>query len=247
MLVLENEKYGPLGMNYVDLYLPKQSSFDLVVWFHGGGLENGSRKKPDLAAAVVAQGLGFASVEYRLYPDAKFPDYILDAANAVAYLQKSAVLAGRIKRWFVSGQSAGAYLTMMLCLNPDYLKNAGVLPESISGFIADSAQQTNHFNILRERGMDTRLERIDEAAPLFYATGDLNIRPLLMIYYREDMPCRPEQNKLMFQSLKRFLPQADIRLAELEGTHCSGSSKKEKDGSFRYVTLLTAFINSLQP
>lgn len=245
MQVIENLKYGPFGPNYLDAYLPEQEKFDMVIWFHGGGLENGSRKKPELAAAVVAQGLAFVSVEYRMYPDAKFPDYIKDAAAAIAFVQNSAALSGRVDRLFVSGQSAGAYLTMMLFLCPSYLKNAGVLPQSISGFIADSAQQTTHYNILREQGLDTRLERITEAAPLYYVNGDLNINHLLILYYKEDMPCRPEQNKLMYQSLKRFLPKADIRLQELAGTHCSGSSKKEADGSYRYVTQLVEFVNSL--
>ena len=44
----------------------------------------------------------------------------------------------------------------------------GVDTDFISGYISDSAQMTTHFNVLRERGLDTRLERIDEAAPLFY-------------------------------------------------------------------------------
>ena len=237
-------KYGEFEPNYLDLYLPEQEKFDLVIWFHGGGMESGNRKRENLAEEFLKHGVAFASAEYRMYPDAKFPQFIEDAAAAVAFLRNDKELKKSVDRVFVSGQSAGAYLTMMLCLEPRFLKNAGADPEGIDGYISDSAQQTVHFNVLRERGQDTRLERIDEAAPLFYVNADLKIKPLLMLYYKDDMPVRPEQNKMMYKSLKRFLPDADIRLEELDGTHCSGSSEKEPDGSFRYVTSLLKFINN---
>lgn len=245
MKTVKDVKYGEFRENYLNIYLPESEKFDLVVWFHGGGLESGDRKREGLAAEHLKHGLAFASVEYRMYPNAKFPDFIEDAAAAVAFLQKSPLTKPFVNRMFVSGQSAGAYLAMMLCVAPDFLKNAGADADLIDGFISDSAQQTTHFNVLRERGLDTRIERIDEAAPLFYVNENLSVKPLLMLYYKDDMPARPEQNKLMYKSLKRFLPQNDIRLEELEGTHCSGSSERESDGSFRYISHLINFINSL--
>ena len=51
-------------MQKLDIYLPEQESFDTLIWFHGGGLEAGSRKSnstyPEL---VVNQGHAFVSVE----------------------------------------------------------------------------------------------------------------------------------------------------------------------------------------
>lgn len=52
-------------------------------------------------------------------------------------------------------------------MNPEWLEKAGADRAAVTGFVSDSAQVTTHFNILQERRQDTRLERIDEAEPLF--------------------------------------------------------------------------------
>ena len=174
-------KYGRGAMDLYDLYLPDEGEYDLVIWFHGGGMETGSRKGAKFAEDLTKEGVGVASVEYRMYPDAVFPQFILDCARAVKYILDEVVTKEPVKRVFISGQSAGAYLTMMLALNKAYLRNAGVERSQIAGFISDSAQVTSHFNVLRERGIDSRLERIDDAAPFYYLTEDANVDQLLMI------------------------------------------------------------------
>ena len=57
-------------MQLLDMYLPDQAGFETIVWFHGGGLEHGSRKSNVYAQPFVEKGYGFVSVEYRMYPDA---------------------------------------------------------------------------------------------------------------------------------------------------------------------------------
>lgn len=241
-----NVSYGPRECQMLDWYLPDAEAFDVVVWFHGGGMEAGSRKDGEaLAAEIVANGLGFVSVEYSMYPQARYPEFVLDAAQAVAYVQKEAQKHGGSGRIIVSGQSAGAYLTMMLCMNEAYLQNAGASQQSIIAFVSDSAQMTAHFNVLRERGMDSRLERIDEAAPLFYAGIKHIEKPLLMICYEQDIECRVQQNQLMFHSLLRFQKDAPVQLCVLPGRHCEGSSKKDENGKFPYITELVKFIKAL--
>ena len=141
--------------------------------------------------------------------------------------------------------SAGAYLTMMLCMNPAYLRNFGVDMDGILAFVSDSAQQTVHYNVLRERGMDTRLERLDDTAPLYYAGVNTLTKPLLIIYYENDMPCRPEQNILTYKSLLRFQPDARIGLVMLSGGHCAGSSRVDETGEFPYMRELLTFVEEL--
>ena len=244
MRITKNVVYSPSGM-LLDLYAPDRDGYDLVLWFHGGGLEGGSRRCEALAENAVAHGLGFASAEYRMYPQARYPDYLLDAAWAVAYLQKHASGFGAGQRLIVSGQSAGAYLTMMLALNPALLRNAGADASRVFAFVADSAQQTTHFNVLRERGVDSRAERIDEAAPLFYVGQAALPAPLLMLSYTQDIPCRLQQNELMLHSLRRFHPDAPAELHVLPGGHCEGSSHAGENGDFPYVLELKQFIDRL--
>ena len=72
----------------LDLYLPEEEEFDLFVYFHGGGLERGSRKRADIFAKTLAErGVATASVDYRLLPEAKFPDFLIDAADSVRWLK----------------------------------------------------------------------------------------------------------------------------------------------------------------
>ncbi|MBR2406868.1 MAG: alpha/beta hydrolase [Clostridia bacterium] len=227
----------------LDITLPDNDGFDTVLWFHGGGIENGHRRGDETPIGLVKKGYAVATADYRMYPNAKFPEFIEDAAAAVAFTLKRAHELGGNGRLFVGGSSAGAYLTMMLCMNPSFLKNVGVMPEDIAGFISDASQMFTHFNVLREMGMDTRLQYIDDKAPMHYINADLKLRPLLLIYYTRDIPCRPEENELFYVSVKRFLPDADITKVQLEGEHCSGK-EHEPDGESRTEKLIEAFTKA---
>ena len=232
--------YGKKPMQMLDWYLPENGNGTTIVWFHGGGMEVGSRKDGEgLAKQAVERGYGFVSVEYTMYPEARYPEFILDAAQSVAFVQKETT-----DRLIVTGQSAGAYLTMMLALNHAYLRNAGADRDRILAFISDSAQQTTHFNVLRERGVDSRAERIDEAAPLYYTTLPLD-KPLLLICYEDDMPCRVTQNKLMLESLRHFDPAAQADICVLPGKHCAGSSQPDETGEYPSLRELFQFIAPL--
>lgn len=231
------------NMQLLDIFLPDSDHFDTLIWFHGGGLHAGSRKNPEYAETVTSKGCAFVSVEYRMYPDARFPDFLEDAAAAVAYTLKHIPAMGGTGKVFVSGESAGAYITMMLCMNGRYLADAGVDQSRIAGFISDSAQQCDHFNVMQELGMDGRLERIDEHAPMYFVREGLQIRPLLLMYYSNDMKCRPEENRLMYASLKKLMPQANVEITELPGGHCG--NPKAKDGSNMMLNRVFEFMDSL--
>ena len=234
--------YGVWENGYLDLYLPDGACKALVIWFHGGGLEHGDRKSIRFAQQLADAGVGSVSVEYRMYPDAGYPAFVEDCAAAVAYVCSHKEELGNPEKIYVSGQSAGAWLTLMLAMNPAWLEKAGAGRNAIAGFISDSAQVTTHFNVLRERGLDTRLERIDEAAPLFWLTQDCPVDDLLLIWYDQDMPCRPEQNKLLLRALKRFFPERNICGVELPGGHCAGSTDKNSQGTYDYADVLLRFI-----
>jgi len=246
MRTIMDERYFSKPCNLLDWYLPDEDGFDTIVWFHGGGMEAGDRKGgAALAEHAVKAGYAFVSVEYSMYPAARWPEFILDAALSVSHVQKRLKEVHGSGRIIITGQSAGAYLTMMLCMNPAYLQNAGVDMGGILAFVSDSAQMTTHFNVLRERGVDSRVERIDEAAPLYYAGMTMLSKPLLIIYYENDMPCRPEQNMLMYRSLLRFQPDARVELVMLPGGHCAGSGHVDETGEFPYMRALLKFVKRL--
>ena len=246
MKYIANIKYNSLENSYLDLYLPDGECKDLLIWFHGGGIETGTRASIKFAEDLVAAGVGVASVEYRMYPQgAHFPDFVVDCADAVKFLQDHIREYADPKRIFVSGQSAGAYITLMLAFDHTYLENAGVDRDGISAFISDSAQTTTHFNVLRERNVDTRYERIDDASPMYHLSEKTDIKNLLLIYYTNDMPCRPEQNRLFYKSICRLCPDTNVKLVELPGKHCNGSSHRNEKGTFDFCDTLLAFISSI--
>ena len=234
MRTISDLKYNDKEYGFYDLYLPEEDTFDLIIWFHGGGFKDRTRKDIKIQEDLTDMGVAVASVEYRKYPDAKFPEFIEDGASAVKYLTENIEKYGKVKRIFVSGQSAGAYLTMMLLLDEKYFKSVGVDKNKISGFIADSAQVTTHFSVLAERGIDPRSERIDDASPMYYLSENSDLNKLLMIYYTEDLPGREEQNRLFYKSCERFCPDGDIKMIKLCGGHCNGSENRNEKGTYDY-------------
>ena len=133
-------------------------------------------------------------------------------------------------------------MTMMLCMDHRYLKAVGVEQEQVKAYISDSAQQCCHFNVLRELGIDSRLERIDEHAPIYFVRGDLKIRPLLLLYYTDDIKCRPEETKLMYASIKHVMPETVVFIKELPGKHCR--MPKNQDGSLMVMNKVCEFLES---
>src|SRR5262249_47385137 len=60
--------------------------------------------------------------DYRIFPQAHFPDFLEDGARAVAAVHACvAEFGGDPSRIFLCGHSAGAFISAMLATNPAYL------------------------------------------------------------------------------------------------------------------------------
>lgn len=198
----------------LDLYFPEgEEGFPTLVWFHGGGLETGSKSLQD---GFRRQGFAVADVNYRLFPEARCPDYINDAAEAVAYIFRHiGEYGGDPSRIYVGGHSAGGYLTLMLVLCPEYMDRFGADSGLIRKAYPVSGQTFTHFTIKKERGMPMDLPFIDEYAPVNNVRQDG--APLMLITGdRElEMLCRYEENECLLAILKHFRHPAE--LYELDG------------------------------
>ena len=108
----------------LDIYYPKNSkNFATIVWFHGGGLTGGTKEIPN---ALLEKGFAIIGVGYRLSPKVKAAACIEDAAAAIAWaFQHIENYGGRSDMIFLSGHSAGGYLTMMVGLDKKYLAKIG--------------------------------------------------------------------------------------------------------------------------
>lgn len=230
----------------IDLHLPDSDTFDLFVYFHGGGLCSGSRTDAEVFVKDLAKhNIATASVEYRMYPDAKFPEFIEDCALSIRWIKDNISRYGTCKRVFVGGSSAGGYLSMMLCFDGRYLQAVGMKPTDIAGYIHDAGQPTAHFNVLKERGEDSRRLIVDETAPMFFVGLEEKYAPMLFIVSDNDMVGRYEQTKLMVKTLNHFGHTDDVFFTELHGGHCEHTGKINEKNESVFGNIILDFINTL--
>lgn len=204
----------------LDLYYPKTTKdFVTVIWFHGGGLTSGQRKTPE---PLLEQGIAVVAVGYRLSPQAEVADCIDDAAAAVAWtLQNIGNFGGSKSRVFVSGHSAGGYLTSMVGLDRRWLKKYGMNTNQLAGLIPFSGHAITHFTARKEKGIPREQPLIDDLAPLFHIRKDAP--PLFLITGDRELELlgRYEENAYLWRMMK-VVGNRKTTLQELKGFDHSG-------------------------
>lgn len=199
----------------LDVYYPAgKKDFPTIVWFHGGGLEGGNKHIP---RELMNRGFAVVAVNYRLSPKAKNPAYIEDAAAAVAWtFNHIEEYGGNKDKIFVSGHSAGGYLSLILAMDKKYLEAYGADADKVAAYLPVSGQTVTHFTIRKERGLPNGIPIIDEyapvnrvrknTAPVVLITGDRNL----------EMADRWEENAL-FASVSKNIGNKQVTLYELQG------------------------------
>ena len=199
----------------LDVYYPEnKKDFSTIVWFHGGGMEGGSKFVP---RELTDQGFAVVAVNYRLSPKAKNPAYIEDAAEAVAWTFRNIEkYGGRKDRIFVSGHSAGGYLTLILAMDKKYMAAYGADADSVAAYLPVSGQTVTHFTIRKERGLPNGIPIIDEFAPVNKARKDTAPVVLITGDKNLEMADRYEENALLASVLKN-IGNRKVSLYELQG------------------------------
>ena len=199
----------------LDVYYPVgKKGFPTIVWFHGGGLEGGAKHVPEM---FMNQGFAVVAVNYRLSPKAQNPAYTEDAAAAVAWAYKHIEeYGGSPRRVFVTGHSAGGYLTLMVGLDKSYLQEYGVDADSIAAYLPISGQTVTHFTIRKERSLPEGIPVIDQYAPCNKARKDTPPFVLITGDRNLEMADRYEENALLASVLKN-IGNKKVSLYELQG------------------------------
>jgi acetyl esterase/lipase len=126
------------AMQLADLRASRpEMSRPVVIFWYGGSWVNGSKSNYRFVGAALAER-GFITVlpDYRLYPEVKFPDFLDDAARAVAWVQQHAhEFGGDPQRIVLMGHSAGAHTAAYLALNREFLAKRGARPDWIAGLV----------------------------------------------------------------------------------------------------------------
>lgn len=248
MKIIKDIYYGDISpkKQCLDIYLPDTNSFPVYLHIHGGGIE--SRDKSDvefMAKYLTDQGVAVVGIDYRMYPSAAYPEFLRDAAQAVAWTLKNMGQYGTCEGVYVGGSSAGGYISMMLCFDKKWLAPYFIDPSDLAGFVHNAGQPTAHFNVLRERGIDSRRVIIDETAPIYHIGTAEKYAPMMFIVSDKDMENRYEQTMLTISTLKHFRYDMDkVYLEVLHGLHCEHDFINDEHGNNVLATLVYKMIQN---
>jgi len=132
-----NHPFGT-AQQQLDVYTPPHAvNCPVVIFWYGGGWTSGSKDSYRFVGAALAER-GFVTVlpDYRLYPKARFPAFIDDGAEAIAWVQKHAQeYGGDPRRIVLMGHSAGAHEAAFLAYDRKRLIDAGINADSIVGLV----------------------------------------------------------------------------------------------------------------
>jgi acetyl esterase/lipase len=225
-----------------DFYYPTNiKDFPTIVWFHGEGLTGGKREIPEYLKEC---GFAVIGVEYRLSPNVKALECIKDAAAATAWAFKNIKKYGGNKSLiFISGMSAGGYLTYMVGLDKKYLAVHDIDANQIAALIPFSGHSITHFTVRKERGISGKQPIIDEMAPLYHVRPGAS--PMLIITGdREiEMLGRYEENAYMMRMMK-VAGHKQVRIYELDGCNHGQVMYSALPLLYREVKALTKEIMS---
>lgn len=113
---IRNIRYGDAGRhNLLDIYRRRDhpALAPLLIYFHGGGFTTGkkSHEGRPLLTHLASRGWVCISANYRLRPEADFPDHQIDAKKVIVWAREHGHKYGIDRnRIFVSGSSSGANL-----------------------------------------------------------------------------------------------------------------------------------------
>ena len=151
--------YGDEPSQDLDVYYPKPlaqamktqsaitNSYPMVVFVHGGSWESGSKEQYAFVGQSLAQaGYVTAVINYRKAPEHVYPDYVKDAAQAIAWSINNAVsLHADPARLAVMGHSAGAFNAVAAVANEDFLAPYGVKPTDIATVVGIAGPYSYDF------------------------------------------------------------------------------------------------------
>lgn len=185
--------YGALPRHKLDIYTPDNATRQtpVVVFFYGGGWNRGERANYLFVGQSLASA-GYIVVvpDYRLYPDVVFPDFVADAAEAVAFMfEKLGGQDGQANPLFLAGHSAGAHIAALLNLDARYLAATSAPQDAIAG-VAGLSGPYDFLPLTEEIYKKTFPEAVRaESQPIEFVDG--HEAPMLLIVGGADRTVDP--------------------------------------------------------
>jgi len=131
----------------LDVFVPESatetSKVPVFLWWHGGGLLQGTRKgtSPHHLSAPAKHNLCIVSADYRLAPQTRLPGILADCKAAMDFVRSPAfaqATGNRVdaSRMVVSGSSAGGWLLLLAGTGIGYAACGLDPPAPVSGIAA---------------------------------------------------------------------------------------------------------------
>ena len=228
----ESLAYGNTPRQQLDVYRPRRGDrAPMVVFFYGGSWQSGARDLYRfLGSSLAAQGIVTVVPDYTVYPEARFPTFLEDAARAVAYARTHAAeWGGDPERLVLMGHSAGAHIAAMLACDPQWLAACGLdAHRDLAGLVGLAGP----YDFLPIEGRVLQAifggPRRAETQPISFVTG--KEVPALLITAQRDVLVEPGNSK-------RFA----ARMREMDGR-----VEERSYGRVNHFTLIGAFAPGLR-
>ena len=199
MQVLRNLAYGTHPRQTADVYLTSRPAAPVVLFVHGGSWRSGSKETYRFVGRALSK-MGFTAVviNYRLRPEADFPDYVLDAAGALEWAHKKASeWKADPDRIFIMGHSAGGHIAACAAIGQAFLPQA----PWFTGMIGLAGGYSVH------PGSDPQADANNLVHPTF--------RRFLLLHGRRDMTVIEEVSRRFYNSLKQANVPAELEIYNL--------------------------------
>lgn len=213
-LVAEEVTFGRNGQT-LDIWAPAEAAggkLPVVIFWYGGGWANGDRTSYAFAGRALARE-GFLVVipDYRKVPQVRFPAFLDDGSEAVAWVEdRIADHGGDPARVAFMGHSAGAYQAVMLALDSERLAAAGADPGIVKAAVGLSGPYDFH-PFTSDRAIDamSHWPRPEETQPITFARADAP--PLLLVTSDGDETVRARNANNLGAKLKGLGAPVEVR------------------------------------
>lgn len=217
-IVVERDiAYGAEEWQKLDLYIPpvaNEKEVPVVVFFYGGRWTDGSKDMYGFVGeAFAAQGYAVAIPDYSKYPQVKFPDFVHDGAQAVAWVHKNKNRFNGGDDLFISGHSSGAHIGSLVLADEKYLAAHDLKPDIITAF----AGLAGPYDFVPEaedlKDMFGPPEKYPEMRATSFISGDEP--PMLLLWGQQDQAVWARNHKLLSEKINE--KQGDVTVKEYEG------------------------------
>lgn len=211
----------------MDVYFPDSGElWPALVYVHGGSWMHGDKSEALMfASGMTSQGYLVVSINYRLYPPARFPAMIQDVKCAVRSLRAHASEYNLDpNRIGAMGVSAGGHLVSLLGTSDpsagwdvgEYLDQSSRVQAVIAmAPVTDLSRNFPNADIETMKFVGFGEDNVVEASPITHVTGDDS--PFLLIHGDRDEVVPYDQSQLMYDRLIKANVPAQLVIVKNAG------------------------------